>query len=86
MEIMINYLVRHGIFFFFVIKKSLQFESIDLIAPVKIASMRVSPRNDQRINDVCSSSLNQSVWCDSPLASSVIVLIIGSPTKVTFNY
>lgn len=84
MEIMINYPVRQGIFC--AIKKSLLFESIDLIPPVKIACTRVSPRNDQGINDVCSSSLNQSMWCDSPLASSVVVLIIGSPTKVTFNY
>lgn len=81
---MINYLVRQGIFFAF--KKSLLFESIDLIPPVKIAWMKVPPRSDQGINDVCSSSLNQSMWCDSPLASSVTVLIIASPTKVTFYY
>lgn len=83
MEMMTNYPVRQGIFF--AIKESL-FESIDLIPPVKIACTRVSPRNDQGVNDVCSSALNQSMWCDSPLASSVVVLIIGSPTKVTFNY
>jgi len=35
---------------------------------------------------MCSSSVNQSMWCDSPLASFIVVLIIASPTKVTFSY
>lgn len=53
----------------------LLFGSIGLIPKVKIACKIVLFRNDQGLNDMCSSSLNQSMWCDSPWPASLLFLL-----------